>query len=272
MVNQNISREAGLKATKGVFLGPFEYSLLAKLERSGTRTFNFKQAVHASPNASLPVLRNTLSKLVAKGRIHRIRKGEYLLVPLKEEDNAMQELALVPRYYPEGYVSFLSALKFHNLTSQLPIVIQVVVTKPARRHVFLGTKYEPVRLSKRYYCGYKTLPVAGGPVKMALKEKAILDCLLHPEHCGGMGEACKAVKEAYGTIDWKSVAYFLDKMGNSAIERRLYFCLKVLRKKSPLPEKRFAGFRKLDPSLPGRGKYDAKSGLRINVDLIEEMN
>jgi len=272
MANQNISIEAGLRATKRVSLGPFEYSLLAKLERSGTKTFSFKQAVQASPETSRPVLRNTLSKLVAKGRLHRIRKGEYFLVPLKEEDYAMQELALVPRYYPEGYVSFLSALKFHNLTSQLPVVIQVVVSKPARRHVFLGTKYEPIRLSARYYCGYKTLPVSGGQVKMALKEKAILDCLLHPEYCGGIGEVCKAINEAYRTLDWKSVAYFLERMGNSAIERRLHFCLKVLRKKNPLPKKKFVGSRKLDPSLPGRGKYDSKFGLRINIDLAEEMN
>jgi len=107
---------------------------------------------------------------------------------------------------------------------------------------------------------------------MAQKEKAILDCLLHPEYCGGMGEVCKALKEAYSTLDWKSIAYFLERMGNSAIERRLYFCLNVLRKKNPLPKKGFAGFRKLDPSLPSRGKYDTRFGLRINVDLAEEMN
>ncbi|MCX6767196.1 MAG: hypothetical protein NTY90_00480 [Candidatus Micrarchaeota archaeon] len=272
MVNENIKREyGGREALKGTFLGPFEYALLAKLERSGKKFFSFRDALNAVPGASRPVLRNTLSKLVTKGRLHRVRKGEYLLVPLKEEDYAMQELVLASHYYPEGYVSFLSALKFYGLTTQLPVVVQVIVVKPARKHVFQETRYEPVRLSKRYYGGYKTIPIAGGEVKMALKEKAILDCLLHPEYCGGMGEVCKAIREAYKALDWKAIAYFLKKMGNSAVERRLYYCLAFLRKKNPLPGKKFVGFRKLDPSMPGRGGYGAKFGLRINADLSEEM-
>ncbi|NYZ78304.1 type IV toxin-antitoxin system AbiEi family antitoxin domain-containing protein, partial [Candidatus Micrarchaeota archaeon] len=76
---------------KGTFLGPLEYALLAKLERSGKKYFSFVEVMNAGLGASRPVLRNTLSKLVSKGRLHRIRKGEYLLVPLKEEDYALHE-------------------------------------------------------------------------------------------------------------------------------------------------------------------------------------
>jgi predicted transcriptional regulator of viral defense system len=245
---------------------------LAKLERDGVKFLSFKQALDAVPGTGRQVMRNTLSKLVSKGRLHRVRKGEYLLVPLKEEDYATQELNLVSRYYPEGYVSFLSALNYHGLTTQLPVVVQVVVTTPQRKHVFQDTKYEPVRLASRYHLGFKATHVAGEEIRIATKEKAILDCFLHPEYCGGIGEVCNAIKEAHRTLDWKSIAQLLNRMGNSAIERRLYFCLLFLRKKNPLPKKTFKGFRKLDPSLPNRGIYDTRFGLRINTDLDEETN
>lgn len=291
MVNESIATERRVKSketrevkkktekTRGTFLGPFEYALLAKLERSGVRRFVFNDAAKAFPEVGRQVLRNTLSKLVRKGRLHRIRKGEYLLVLLKEEDYALQEYALASRFYPDGYVSFLSALAFHGLTTQLPVTVQVVVLKPSRKHVFLDVKYEPVRLSKRYHFGFRTIKIAGGSeVKMALKEKAILDCLLHPELCGGVGEICKAIKEAYKTLDWKAMAYFIERMGNSAVERRLYYCLDFLGKKNRLLEenkkknKKFVGFRKLDSSLPNRGKYNARFGLRLNANLNEEMS
>ncbi|MFH0973243.1 MAG: type IV toxin-antitoxin system AbiEi family antitoxin [Candidatus Micrarchaeota archaeon] len=254
-------------------MGPFEYALLARLERDGVRRFAFGDAVQAFPDAGRQVLRNTLSKLARKGRLHRIRRGEYLLVPLKEEDYALHELALAAQFYPDGYVSFLSALAFHGLTTQLPTVVQVAVRKPARKHVFLNVKYEPVRVAERFYGGFKTISFGGGKVKMALKEKAILDCLLRPDECGGVGAACKALRESFAELDWSTIDYFLKKMSNSAVERRLYYCIAFLGKKNPLvlPPKKFVGYRKLDSSKPARGKYDSRYGLRINVDLKEEL-
>ena len=107
-------------------------------------------------------------------------------------------------------------------------------------------------------------------MRMALKEKAILDCLLHPEYCGGVGEACNALNAGFKELDWKSIEFFLHRMNSSSLERRLRYCLKFIGRKSPLPEKKFEGYRKLDAFLPSRGGYDSKFGLRINVDLEEE--
>lgn len=265
---KTVKKRMGLTGT----LGPFAFALLARFERDGVRRFAFDDAVRAFPAVGRQVLRNTLSKLARKGRLHRIRRGEYLLVPLKEEDYSMHELAVAGRLYPDGYVSFLSALAFHGLTTQLPAVVQVAVRKPGRKHVFLSVKYEPVRLAERYYGGFKTISIGGASVKMALKEKAILDCFLRPESCGGVGAACKALRESFADLNWDTLDYFLEKMRNSAVERRLRYCVSFLGKRSRLPEPaKFVGYRKLDSSRSNEGAYSSRFGLRVNVDLKEEL-
>jgi len=232
--------------------------------------FNISEVYLLFPNSSKNLVRKTLSKLVGKGRIQRVKRGSYLLVPLREEDYALNELSLVEEYFPGGYVSFLAAMRYYGWTTQLPATIQVITTKTRKRKKFQNTIYIPVRVPEKKFCGYEKI----GNVRIATKEKLIIDCFSHPKYCAGVGEICKAIKQDSRSINWKSVRYFLDRAGNSAAERRLVYCLKFLRLKNALKrfeEKKFEGYRLLDPSSPAKGRYDSKCGLRLNVDLEEEM-
>ncbi|MFA4946232.1 MAG: type IV toxin-antitoxin system AbiEi family antitoxin [Candidatus Micrarchaeia archaeon] len=189
---------------------------------------------------------------------------------MKEEDYALNELSLAAEYFPEGYISFLAALKYYGWTTQLPVTIQVVTTKSRTKKKFQEITYVPVRISEKKFCGYQTV----GNIKIATKEKLVIDCFSHPKYCAGLGEICNALRRESRSIKWASVRYFSDRAGNSATERRLTFCLKFLHLKNALKhfeKKKFKGYRLLDPSAPAKGRFDSKYGLRLNVVLDEEM-
>ncbi|HIH20270.1 TPA: hypothetical protein HA244_03300 [Candidatus Micrarchaeota archaeon] len=262
-----------IMSTKKIGLGWFQFDVLSALERSGKRKFTVAEVKGLFPSASKSMVLKTLSKLCAKGRIHRLKRGFYLLVPLKEKDFALNELSLAGEYFPEGYVSFLAAMRYYGWTDQLPSTITVVQRKYGRKKEFQGTKYFPFRASEKFFFGFDIVEIAGVKVKLVLKEKMLLDCMAHPELCNGIGEIARALKRHYEELDWKRVGRFAGKMGNSAVERRLRYLLWALGLKAItlFEGKNFGGYRLLDPSLPKKGRFNSKYGLIVNADVLEEM-
>jgi len=256
---------------QNIVLGRHEVTLLSALEREHRRFFGPDRAAAILADASRPVVRNTLSRLVRKGRLRRVQRGSYQLVPFREA--ATHEFAVVPLVAREGYVSFWSALRFWGLTPQLPRTVAVAVRKPRRRRRFEGTSYRFVTLAARYFFGYERVELTGQEVKVASREKAILDCLLHPEHCGGIGEPIGALVRGGEELDWERMAAWLERMDNSALTRRLAYALHQLgmeRQLRRLGVSEFKGYRWLDPSGSREATCcDCRFGLWLNVDLAE---
>jgi len=64
-------------------LGPLEAELIFTLEREGRNVFTIdeaKEILHCSER----VLRVVLWRLASKGRVQRIKRGHYILVPARE--------------------------------------------------------------------------------------------------------------------------------------------------------------------------------------------
>lgn len=260
---------------KNIKLGEKEIALLSTLEREKKEFFIMEDAANALPSSSRQVIRNMLSNLAHKGRIERIKKGTYLLVPFKQNSWIAHDFAVVPLLAKEYYVGFWSALSFWSMTEQLPITVFVAVRRPKKERRFQNTAFKFITLSEKYFFGYETVTVVNVPVAVSSREKTVLDCLLHPQHCGGIGEAAKAIKEHASELNWQIVRDYLLKMGNSAVERRIRYCLRYLGLKKQLRtlgKKTFEGFRFLDPSAQKeKFTYDKETGLKVNVNLKEEM-
>jgi len=254
-------------------LGSMEISLLSGLEHDKKMVFTFSDALERL-DTKRQVVRNVLSRLARKGRVKRVKKGIYLLVPFRFRDYGQHEFSLIPLLAKDYYISFWSALQFWSMTEQLPRTVYAAAKKTIKNRDFEEARYRFVKLSGRYFFGFEEADIQGTKVNIASKEKTILDCLLHPEHSGGLGEVAKALRDYWKDIDWDKLKEYLKKMGNSAVERRLQYLLFYLKLKKPLSalgKKRFIGFRKLDPGA-GKGRYNKEFGLMINVDLEEEMS
>jgi predicted transcriptional regulator of viral defense system len=260
---------------QNISLGSKEVELLSTLERERRDVFTVDDARSVLADTSHQVVRNLLSGLAAKGRVQRIKRGVYLLVPFRHRDWAVHELSLVPVLARDAYVSFGSALRFWGMTARIGTVVTAAVRRPVRERAFQGTWYRFVALADRFFFGHRAVMLSGRSVRVATREKAVLDSLLHPEHCGGIGEVARVVRDHAGELDWARVGRHLHRMDSSAVERRLAYILHHLGLGELLPgvvKKGYDGYRPLDPRGPAEGPYDGKFGLRINVGLDEVMS
>jgi len=255
-------------------LGRGEVKLLSTLEHDRMGIFTVGDAQRILASSSVQSDRNTLSNLAKKGRIKRIKKGTYLLVPFRQKDWAEYDLSLVPLLVKDYYVSFWSALRFWGMTEQLPQQVYVAVRVPKRARRFEEALYRFVVLTGRYFFGFEEVEIGGRKVRMASKEKTILDCLLHPKYCGGLGEVAKAIRDNAEELDWEKVRFFVEKAGSGSVERRLRYCLDFFGLRWQLRlfgKKEFKGFLFLDPQGERKGKCNREFGLVINADLEAEL-
>ncbi len=213
-------------------------------------------------------------QLARKKRLLRVRKGVYLFAPLKAgpkgywSENA---LVLMPELIKNGQyaVSYWAALSHYGLTEQMPISIQVKVSKRRRYFEAFGSKIWFIKVSD--IGETKEERISGKPVKFATVEQLIIDCLTHPEHCGGVQEATKALWYSKEKIDWGKLGELALKSKN-VVRRRLGFLLELLHLPGLKNKERFAGWRWLDHSrikvVKGRSE---KWGLIINLTEKELM-
>ena len=184
--------------------------------------------------------------------------------------NIPQEKSLKKEYY----VSFWTGIFYWGITEQIIRTVYVRILGRKEPIEYSGTRYYFVNTSKKQLYGY----IEKRGVNVATVEKLILDCLKHPEYCGGLSEICKVFYDSDIKINWKKLLSYLKKFNVSAVERRLYFILDYFKLKENvvykyLSKKKFKGYRLLEPKRSkNTGKYNSKFGLRINInpDSLEE--
>lgn len=127
--------------------------------------------------------------------IAEVGRGIYTIVeeprPHREDGLGLATAAL--RDTPH-YVSWRSALAYHELTEQEPKTI-TVATRERRFPRRIGElRVQPVLQSPERFYGYrKTKLPAGSTANIASPEKAIIDSLDRPDLVGGLNEAVKAL-------------------------------------------------------------------------------
>lgn len=197
---------------------------------------------------------NTLTSLKSKSIITVVKKDNYILteaIPanLFRIANAVTE---------PSYISFWTALSYYGFTEQQPIALQVVSTKqyPTLRvgqHVIETTTMQP----ERFY-GYQKIE----NFTIAEPEKAILDALHMPEKAGGMDEIKKCLRNAWPTLDKKTLLNYTRRFGSKAVAARLGFLTEQLKLKDnitgSLKKLLPKSYVRLNPKGAVTGRYDKK--------------
>ena len=80
---------------------------MSNLEHDKKTVFTFLDAMELLSYTKRQVVRNVLSRLAKKGRIKRIKKGVYLLVPFRFKDWGVHEFSVVPLLIKEYYISYI---------------------------------------------------------------------------------------------------------------------------------------------------------------------
>jgi len=121
------------------------------------------------------VTRSCLTRLVRQGRLQRVGRGLYVL---PEADLTPQHaLAEVAKRVPQGVVCLLSALQFHDLTTQAPFEIWLAIPRGSR---LPRLDYPPLRVLRfsraSWQAGIEAHVIEGVEVKVYCPAKTVADC------------------------------------------------------------------------------------------------
>jgi predicted transcriptional regulator of viral defense system len=138
------------------------------------------------------VSRRTLYALRDAGVIEQLSRGLYRLTDAPPLGNP--DLVTVARRVPRGVVCLVSALAFHDLTTQIPHEVYLAVprdSEPPR------IDYPPVRVfrfgDKAFSAGVETHDLDGTAVRIYSREKTLADCFKYRNKVG-LDTAIEAVK------------------------------------------------------------------------------
>ncbi|MEK6954316.1 MAG: type IV toxin-antitoxin system AbiEi family antitoxin domain-containing protein [Candidatus Micrarchaeota archaeon] len=195
-----------------------------------------------------------LSRLARQGKIIRIERGKYCL-PGKDE------YAIASNLVFPSYISFFSALAFHHLTTQIPVVLQIACMKQKKTIFFRNFRIEFIKLKKNAFLGFRRY----GDAFVAEPEKAIIDSLYLPEKIL-ISEIYAVLKQ--NPLDLRKLKDYAERMGSSVLKRRLGHLLDIssLKQNTDL-EMKSTRYLPLNPLLPMRGLKAKKWMLLINEVL-----
>jgi predicted transcriptional regulator of viral defense system len=144
--------------------------------------------------------RVSLTRLVRQGRLARIGRGLYALPdrPLSEHS----ALAEVARKHPRTLVCLLSALRFHELTTQAPFEVWLAIpskTRPPKLDTMhMSGPLRVVRFSEAGMTeGVDEHEIEGVPVRITNVARTVADCFKYRNKIG-LDVALEALKEALG--------------------------------------------------------------------------
>jgi predicted transcriptional regulator of viral defense system len=121
--------------------------------------------------------------MVAAGQLDRLARGLFRLadMPLMGDP----DLVVVTQVVPGSVVCLVSALAFHNLTTQIPHEIQIAVSRTSR---YPRIAHPPVRVfryqEKMLEAGVESPNVDGHTIRVFSAEKTIADCFKYRNKIG----------------------------------------------------------------------------------------
>ena len=151
--------------------------------------------VRPSDLAVLGIPRVSLTRAVRRGQLERVGRGVYGLPG--REVSAQGCLAEVALRVPKGVVCLLSALSFHDLTTQAPFQVWLAIENKA---IAPKLAYPPLRIVRfsgdALTEGVENHIVDGVTVRVTSVAKTVADCFKYRNKIG-LDVALEALREAW---------------------------------------------------------------------------
>jgi len=153
--------------------------------------------------------RVSLTRLVRQGALTRVGRGLYALPDRSVSEHAA--LAEVARKHPRAIVCLLSALRFHDLTTQSPFEVWLAIPNKARAPRIDYPPLRVVRFSDPLLIeGVEEHPIDGVPVRITGIARTVADCFKYRNKIG-LDVALEALREA-----WKARRVGMDELWHFA--------------------------------------------------------
>ena len=137
-------------------------------------------------------VKTTLRRAAAAGQIERARRGVYVSKSGRFAAAEVDPFELVSSIDPKAVISFHSALEAHGVAHNVESVCQFRSASIKSAFEYSGVSYVPFPPAN----GIPTQSVRGrGGLRTTVttREQTIVDCLSHPDRCGGIEEALMSI-------------------------------------------------------------------------------
>jgi predicted transcriptional regulator of viral defense system len=153
-----------------------------------------KGLLRASDLAAIDAPRVVLTRLTAAGVLDKVGRGLYRLPD--HPGSELEGLGAVATKVPQAVFCLLTALQFHELTTQLPRQIWIAMPRGSHAPRF---DYPPIKMvqftGEAYTAGVETFKRDGIELRMYDVAKTVADCFKHRNKIG-LDVALEALKEA----------------------------------------------------------------------------
>jgi predicted transcriptional regulator of viral defense system len=151
-----------------------------------------KGLLRASDLDAIEAPRIVLTRLTAAGRLERVGRGLYRLP--QSQGSEFDSLAAVAAKVPQAVFCLLTALQFHELTTQLPH--RVWIAMPRGSHA-PRIDYPPIKMvqftGEAYTAGVEEVERDGVKFRVYCVAKTVADCFKHRNSIG-LDVALEALK------------------------------------------------------------------------------
>jgi predicted transcriptional regulator of viral defense system len=125
--------------------------------------------------------RTALTRLVQQGKLERVARGVY--APPGTTTNAHHSLAEIALRVPHAAVCLLSALEYHDLTTQHPFERWIAVPTRTRKPALEGVRVHFFD-ARTFEVGLETVEIDGVPVRIYNPARTVADCFKYRNKIG----------------------------------------------------------------------------------------
>jgi predicted transcriptional regulator of viral defense system len=262
-------------------------ALAVSLAKAGLYIFTTERAAQLAPQGVDPQrVRFLLKSLTDAGWIIRLRRDLYAGTGRLPGGVDVPAFAIATALFSPSAVSHLSALAYHDLTDQIPLVVTVstprkVVTPSMRgvsaggetRHLWhvagIDCRYVTV-IPWRFELGLETIWLEERfRVDITDRERTVLDLFTLPRMFGGMGEALSVIERHRDGLDLDKLIRYALRYESVAAVKRLGWSLEragvETKTLMPLLEVPASHYSLLDPGRVRRGEHDRRWMIIANL-------
>lgn len=139
--------------------------------------------------------RNYLTRLVAQGKLQKLDRGIYTAGTLPASEHI--SLIEVGRKVPNAVICLLSALRFHEIGTQMPSEVWIAIDVKAWAPRIRSPRVRIVRFSgKALDFGVEERAVTGGKIRVYNPAKTVADCFKYRNKIG-TDVALEALRDTY---------------------------------------------------------------------------
>jgi len=245
-----------------------ELELLESLIKQYGNVVDFALISKELNTSSKQIIKNLVSSLIKKGWLVRIKKGTFFISDISGRGLIdLNQLTIAQLLIKDSYISFEAALQYYGLFDQYLSKIYSISNTRKSKKEFKDWKYVFCKTKKGLYGGFKEFNMDGYLIKIASKEKAIIDFLIYRRTIHGMDLVLEKLKEHKNDFDFK-LMISLASNSSIVVKRSLGFLFDLVGIDSSEPHKQIE--KRRDYSLLCNKKEIFNAKWRIYIDKYFE--